>query len=205
MRRTARRKLVNTQTGEVHELHEQEDPLRRSYNLGGRFGQFSFERIMAMLGKESGITGDDLRVFFYCAILTYEMGGASAKEAAEHLGLTPQATRRIAKKLAENRIFLVAETVGRTIKYRASPHIVSSLTGEEQSQEAAAYHLPTLPGKKPATSKDRDDVTPKPVPRARRTATADKRTAAPEAEHAHDVRDLRRAGTLRGEDGSRAG
>ena len=79
--------------------------------------------------------------------MTYEKGGASAREAAEHLGLTVQATRRIAKKLAEHKMFLVAEKVGRTIKYRASPHIVSALTGAEQAKEAAAYHLPTLPGR----------------------------------------------------------
>lgn len=106
-----------------------------------------------MLSGESGITGDALRVFFYCGIMTYKQGGASAKEAAEHLGLTVQATRRIAKSLAANKIFLVAEVTGRTIKYRASPHIVSSLSGADQSEEAAAYHLPTLPG--PRTGTDR--------------------------------------------------
>ncbi|MEV6478234.1 hypothetical protein [Streptomyces sp. NPDC051657] len=43
---------------------------------------------------------------------------------------------------------LVADVVWRTIKYKASPHIVSSLSGAEQSEEAAAYHLPTLPGRR---------------------------------------------------------
>ncbi|MDX3343800.1 helix-turn-helix domain-containing protein [Streptomyces baarnensis] len=144
------RELVNTATGEVHELWEPEEGggQRRTYNLGGRHGQFSFERVLAMLHVDSGITGDAFRVFWYCGIATYQKGGATAKEAAEHLGLTPQATRRIAKELAENKIFLVADVVGRTIKYKASPHIVSSLTGAEQSEEAAAYHLPTLPGRR---------------------------------------------------------
>ncbi|MFE7968257.1 MarR family transcriptional regulator [Streptomyces cellulosae] len=141
------RALVNTATGEVHELWEpDEKEQRRTYSFG-RYGQFSFAQVLAMLSKDSGITGDDLRVFFYCGIMTYEKGGASAREAAEHLGLTVQATRRIAKKLAEHKMFLVAEKVGRTIKYRASPHIVSALTGAEQAKEAAAYHLPTLPGR----------------------------------------------------------
>ncbi|WP_184503089.1 MarR family transcriptional regulator [Streptomyces botrytidirepellens] len=170
-------------------MEPEEATRRRSYNLGGRHGQFSFERVKDMLSAESGITGDDFRVFFYCAILTYEKGGATAKEAAEFLGLTPQATRRIAKKLAENRIFLVEEVIGRTKKYRASPHIVSSLTGAEQSEEAAAYHLPTMPGRSGTASKGPTNATPKPVSRARRSSGTDKRTAAPEAEHRDDVRD----------------
>ncbi|MGW3152135.1 MarR family transcriptional regulator [Streptomyces sp. NPDC001177] len=184
------RELVNTATGEVHELWEPDEVgRRRSYSFGGRHGQFSFDRVLAMLEKDSGITGDDFRVFFYCGIMTYEKGGATAKEAAEFLGLTPQATRRIAKKLAENKIFLVAEVIGRTIKYKASPHIVSSLTGAEQSEEAAAYHLPTMPGRSGAASKGQTNATPKPVSRAGRTATAHKRTVTPEAEHRDDVRD----------------
>ncbi|MFD4376637.1 hypothetical protein [Streptomyces sp. NPDC058486] len=92
--------------------------------------------------------------------------------------------------LAENRIFLVAEVVGRTIKYRASPHIVSSLTGEEQAEEAASYHLPTLPGR-PDTAKDKADVTSQSVPRARRSAGTDKRAAALQAERPDDVRRVR--------------
>lgn len=151
MPRQQGRELVNTATGEVHELWEPEEEdggQRRTYNLGGRHGQFSFERVLAMLDGDSGITGDAFRVFWYCGIMTYKRGGASAKEAAEHLKLTPQATRRIAKELSENKLLLVADRVGRTIKYRASPHIVSSLTGSEQSEEAVAYHLPTLPGRR---------------------------------------------------------
>ncbi|MFI8201024.1 MarR family transcriptional regulator [Streptomyces sp. NPDC085942] len=142
--------LVNTTTGEVQELWEaeKEGSPRRNYSLGGRYGQFSLERVSAMLRHDSGITGDAFRVFWYCAIETYNEGGATAAKAAKHLGLTPQATRRIAKQLAENRIFLVADVVGRTIKYKASPHIVTSLTGVEQAEEAAAYHLPTLPGRR---------------------------------------------------------
>lgn len=35
--------------------------------------------------------------------MTYKQGGATAKEAADHCGLTVQATRRIAKELAENK------------------------------------------------------------------------------------------------------
>lgn len=150
MPRQQSRELVNTATGEVHELWEpeKESGPRRSYNLGGRHGQFSLDRVSAMLHRDSGITGDAFRVFWFCAIETYQDGGATAKEASEHLGLTPQATRRIAKQLAENKIFLVADVIGRTIKYKASPHIVSSLSGAEQSEEAAAYHLPTLPGRR---------------------------------------------------------
>ncbi|MFD3908979.1 MarR family transcriptional regulator [Streptomyces californicus] len=143
--------LVNTTTGEVHEFLEADESKggpRRNYQLGGRYGQFSLERVSAMLHHESGITGDAFRVFWYCAIETYNEGGSTAAKAAKHLGLTPQATRRIAKQLAENKIFLVADVVGRTIKYKASPHIVTSLTGAEQSEEAAAYHLPTLPGRR---------------------------------------------------------
>ena len=198
-----RRELVNTETGEVHELRELgETSNRRPYSFGGRFGQFSFDRVLAMLGKDSGITGDDLRVFFYCGIMTYENGGATAREAAEFLGLTPQATRRIARKLAENKIFLVAEVVGRTIKYRASPHIVSSLTGTEQSAEAAAYHLPTLPGRTSPASKDKTNAIPKPVPRARNSSAAHKQAAASEAERRDDVRHPGRPGTQRRAHGS---
>ncbi|MFJ9813378.1 hypothetical protein ACIRTB_34685 [Streptomyces sp. NPDC101158] len=200
--RGVRRQLVNPATGEVHELWE-EERRRLTYEFGGRHGQFSFPRVMEMLAGESGITGDAFRVFFYFAIQTYEKGGATATEAAKYLGLTPQATRRIAKQLAENKIFLVEEVIGRTIKYRASPHIVSSLSGQEQALEAAAYHLPTMPGR-PAAAKDQSDVS-KPVPRARRVAAADKRSASPEAEHANDVRDSRRAGAPRREDRGRAG
>ncbi len=144
------RALINTATGEVHELVEQEDEgvPRRSYAFGGRHGQFSFERVLAMLAADSGITGNEFRLFFYCGIMTYNgKGGATAVEAAECLGLTPQATRRMAKKLAEHKMLLVAEVIGRTIKYRVTPHIVSSLSGREQSEEAAAYHLPSLPGR----------------------------------------------------------
>ncbi|MGW7401756.1 MarR family transcriptional regulator [Streptomyces cyaneofuscatus] len=150
MRKQRVRELVNRTTGEVHELWEGDEGTdsRRSYSFGGRHGQFSFERVLAMLSADSGITGDAFRVFFYCAILTYKEGGATAKEAAEHLGLTPQATRRIAKELAENKLLLVADRIGRTIKYKARPHIVSSLSGEEQSEQAAAYHLPTVPGRR---------------------------------------------------------
>ncbi|MGG7568998.1 hypothetical protein [Streptomyces sirii] len=151
----------------------------------------------AMLAKDSGITGDDFRVFFYCGIMTYEEGGATAKNAAEFLGLTPQATRRIAKKLAEHKMLLVAEVIGRTIKYRASPHIVSALSGREQSEEAAAFHLPTLPGRPGSASKGRSNATSKPVSRTRRSAGADERAAAPEAERGNDVRDLGRPGALR--------
>ncbi|MBV1940797.1 MarR family transcriptional regulator [Streptomyces sp. BV286] len=141
------RKLVNTATGEVHELYDAEEN-RRSYSFGGRHGQFSFERVLAMLAADSGITGDEFRLFFYCGIMTYNgKGGANARESAEYLGLTPQATRRMSKKLAEHKMLLVADRIGRTIKYRVTPHIVSSLSGREQSEEAAAYHLPTLPGR----------------------------------------------------------
>lgn len=144
------RALVNTATGEVHELLEPEGEgaPRRSYAFGGRHGQFSFERVLAMLAADSGITGNEFRLFFYCGIMTYNgKGGATAVEAADFLGLTPQATRRMAKKLAEHKMLLVADVIGRTIKYRVTPHIVSSLSGREQSEEAAAYHLPTLPGR----------------------------------------------------------
>ncbi|MGJ5756524.1 MarR family transcriptional regulator [Streptomyces puniciscabiei] len=181
---------MNTATGEIHELWEPEDKddLRRSYAFGGRHGQFSFARVMAMLAKGSGITGDDFRVFFYCGIMTYENGGATAKEAAEFLGLTPQATRRIAKKLAEHKMLLVVEVIGRTIKYRASPHIISALTGREQSEQAAAFHLPTLPGRPGSPPKGRTNGTSKPVPRTRRSAGTDERTVPPETERADDIR-----------------
>ncbi|MFE0472387.1 MarR family transcriptional regulator [Streptomyces sp. NPDC058947] len=200
------RELINTATGEVHELLEfEESGRRRSYSFGGRHGQFSFERVLAMLKKDSGITGDDFRVFFYCGIMTYDKGGATAKDAAEFLGLTPQATRRIAKKLAEHHIFLVAERIGRTIKYKASPHIVSSLTGAEQSEEAAAYSLPTLPGRPGAASKGEVNATSKPVPRTRRASGAAGRAAAPEAEHRDDLRNPGRPGEQRRADRRRAG
>ncbi len=193
------RELVNTATGEVHELWEpeDEDSPRRTYNLGGRHGQISFPRVKAMLKADSGLTGDDIRVFFYCGIMTYEEGGATAKDTAEFLGLTPQATRRIAKKLSQHKMLLVAEVIGRTIRYRASPHILSSLTGREQSEEAAAYHLPTLPGRPGAAPKGQPDGTPKPVSRARRSSGADEPAAAPETEHLDDVRGLGRSGTPR--------
>ncbi|WP_327258192.1 MarR family transcriptional regulator [Streptomyces sp. NBC_01244] len=205
--RSTRRELVNEETGVIYELRETQEPdPRRSYNFGGRHGQISFPRVMAMLAKESGLTGDDIRVFFYCGIKTFEKGGATAGETADYLGLTPQATRRIAKKLSDNKLFLVAEVVGRTIKYKASPHIITSCSGEEQSEEASHYHLPTLPGRPEAgVPKDKADVTPKRVPRARRTSVADKGTAAPEAERADDVRDLGRAGEPGGGDSRRAG
>ncbi|WP_234444186.1 helix-turn-helix domain-containing protein [Streptomyces sp. NRRL S-1868] len=197
-RRTGRsRELVNRATGEVHELWEPEDEKRRSYQFGGRHGQFSFARILDMLAKDSGITGDDFRVFWYCAIMTYNKGGATASEAAKYLGLTPQAARRMAKKLCENRIFLVEEVIGRTKKYKASPHIVSSLSGAEQASLAAAYHLPTMPGRSGAASKGRENATPKPVSGARRSAGADRRAVPPQAELADDVRDSGRSGARR--------
>ncbi|MEU0770661.1 MarR family transcriptional regulator [Streptomyces albogriseolus] len=198
-RRSGRsRELVNTATGEVHELWEHDgEERRRSYAFGGRHGQFSFPRVMAMLQADSGITGDEFRLFWYCAITTYEKGGASAREAAEFLGLTPQATRRMAKKLAENRIFLVADRIGRTIKYRASPHIVSSLTGREQSEEAAAVHLPTLPGRTGAVSKGKKNATSRSLPGARRPSGTDARAVAPEAKPVDGVRDPGWTGELR--------
>ncbi|MFE1057061.1 hypothetical protein [Streptomyces rochei] len=52
-------------------------------------------------------------------------------EAADYLGLTPQATRRMAKKLVEHKMLLVSDVIGRTIKYRVTPHIVSSPSGRE--------------------------------------------------------------------------
>ncbi|GGR59473.1 MarR family transcriptional regulator [Streptomyces griseomycini] len=189
-RRGHSRELVNRATGEVHELWEPDDESRRrSYQFGGRHGQFSFARILEMLAAESGITGDDFRLFWYCAIMTYDKGGATATEAAKYLGLTPQATRRMAKKLCENRIFLVEEVIGRTKKYKASPHIVSSLSGAEQSALAAAYHLPTMPGRSGTASKGRQNATPKPVSGARRSAGEDGRAVTPEAESIDDVRD----------------
>lgn len=189
-RRGHSRELVNRATGEVHELWEpDEEEKRRAYALGGRHGQFSFSRILDMLSADSGITGDDFRVFWYCAIMTYDKGGASASEAAKYLGLTPQATRRMAKKLCEHRIFLVEEVVGRTKKYKASPHIVSSLSGAEQSALAAAYHLPTMPGRPDTASKGRKNATPKSVPRTRRAPGQDRRPAPPQAERSDDVRD----------------
>lgn len=48
----------------MHELHEREEERRRSYSFDGRHGQFSFSRVMAMLHKDSGITGDAFRVFW---------------------------------------------------------------------------------------------------------------------------------------------
>ncbi|WP_234431865.1 MULTISPECIES: hypothetical protein [unclassified Streptomyces] len=195
------RDVFNRATGEVYELLEPVDPpppRRISYNMGGRHGQFSIPRVMEMLSKESGLTGDAIRVFLFCGIKAFEKGGATANEAADHLGLTPQATRRIAKMLAEHKCLLVAERVGRTIKYRASPHIISSLSGEEQAQEAAAYHLPTVPGR-PATKKDKTNASPS-VPGARSARAAHKRTAAPEAERADEVRDSGGPGDFRRED-----
>jgi len=185
------RELINRATGEVHELWEpdEEEKRRSNYQLGGRHGQFSFARILDMLAKDSGITGDDFRVFWYCAIMTYDKGGATASEAAKYLGLSPQAARRMAKKLCENRIFLVEEVIGRTKRYKASPHIVSSLSGAEQAALAAAYHLPTMPGRSGAASKGRQNATSKPVPGARRSAGADQRAVPPQAEPADDVRD----------------
>ncbi|MGW8768365.1 winged helix-turn-helix domain-containing protein [Streptomyces sp. NPDC055815] len=200
--RALRRELVNEETGEIHGFLE-EQKRRRSYALGGQYGQISFERVLDMLAYESGLTGDDIRAFFYCGIMTYRDGGATAKKTAEHLGITPQACRRILKKLSEHKMLLVADVVGRTIKYRASPHIISALSGEEQAIEAAAYHLPTLPGR-PDTAKDKADVT-KPVPRARRVAGAHQRSASPEAEPADDVRPPRRARRTSGDDGGPVG
>lgn len=189
-RRGHSRELVNRATGEVHELWEpNEEEKRRSYALGGRHGQFSFSRILEMLSAESGVTGDDFRLFWYCAIMTYDKGGATATEAAKYLGLTPQATRRMAKKLCENRIFLVEEVIGRTKKYKASPHIVSSLSGAEQSALAAAYHLPTMPGRPGAASKGRKNATPESVPGSRRSSSQDGRAVPPQAERTDDVRD----------------
>ncbi|MGW7256842.1 MarR family transcriptional regulator [Streptomyces sp. NPDC054834] len=197
---------MNTATGEVHELREPDDAeKRRTYSFGGRHGQISFERVMAILSKDSGLTGDDIRVFFYCGIKTYEKGGATAVEAAEYLGLTPQATRRIAKKLAEHKMLLVAEVIGRTIRYKASVHIISSLTGAEQSEEAVTQHLPTLPGRPGATPKDSSHATPQPVSRTRSGAGTDRRTAASEAERADDVRDPGRPGRQRRVHGGAAG
>ncbi|MFF0205980.1 MarR family transcriptional regulator [Streptomyces sp. NPDC005017] len=168
--------------------HDDEDD-RRSYSFGGRHGQFSFPRVLAMLAAESGITGDQFRLFWYCAIMTYEKGGATAGEAAKFLGLTPQATRRLAKELLKHKIFLVEEVIGRTIKYKATPHIVSSLSGREQSELAANYNLPTVPGRSDTAPKGPKNASPKPVPGARRSAVQNKRPAAPEAELGDDVRD----------------
>ncbi|MEV4046826.1 hypothetical protein [Streptomyces sp. NPDC049744] len=61
--------------------------------------------------------------------MTYNgKGGATAVKAADFHGLTPQATRRMAKKLAEHQLLLVADVIGWTIKYRATPHTVFSLS-----------------------------------------------------------------------------
>lgn len=76
-----------------------------------------------MLDKESGVTGDDFRVFWYCGIKTADGETVAANEAAEFLGLTVQAVRRITRKLAEHGFLVVDDVVGRTIKYRVSPHI----------------------------------------------------------------------------------
>ncbi|MCX4400136.1 MarR family transcriptional regulator (plasmid) [Streptomyces sp. NBC_00053] len=195
--------IVDFATGEYTELAaSDEDSARRSYSFGGRYGQFSFERVLAMLSADSGLTGDAIRVFWYCAIMTYKQGGATAKEAADHCGLTVQATRRIAKELAENKLFLVAEVIGRTKRYKASPHIISSLSGADQSAEAAAYHLPTLPGRRIGTApKDTTNASQQPVPRTRGAAGTDKRSVAPEAERLDDLRDPGRFGAQRRADG----
>ncbi|MEV7420974.1 MarR family transcriptional regulator [Streptomyces sp. NPDC089919] len=197
--------MFNRATGEVYELLEPVDPPPRriAYNLGGRHGQFSVLRVMEMLSKESGLTGDAIRVFLFCGIRAFENGGATANEAAAHLGLTPQATRRIARMLAEHKCLLVAERVGRTIKYRASPHIISSLSGEEQAREAAAFHLPTVPGR-PDTKEHTTHASPS-VPGTRSPRSADRRTAAPETERGDAVRDPGRLAALRREDCGRAG
>jgi hypothetical protein len=86
-------------------------------------GSVSFERVLSMLAKGSGITGDDFRVFFYCVIKTHEQGSATVNEISEHLGLTAQGTRRIAKKLVDGGALLVDDVVGRTIKCRVNPRL----------------------------------------------------------------------------------
>lgn len=94
-----------------------------------RAGAVSSESVLAMLDKESGITGDDFRVFWYCGIRAGDGRTVDAKEVAEFLGLSVPAVRRIMRKLAEGGFLVVDDVVGRTIKYRASPHIVPAPTG----------------------------------------------------------------------------
>lgn len=111
---------------------------------GGRHrsGMFSLEYTLAMLEKDSGITGDDFRVFVYCGAKTQGKGSATVNEIAEHLGLTHQGVRRIARKLADVGILLIEDVEGRTIRYRTSPHVVTGL-----AREGVAYPLPNLPGR----------------------------------------------------------
>lgn len=107
-----------------------------------RPGAFSLEHTMAMLGADSGITGDDFRVFLFCGAKTRGRGSVTVNEVVEHLGLTPQGVRRICKKLADAGILLVEDVEGRTIRYRTSAHIIGSSLKERRS-----HPLPTLPGR----------------------------------------------------------
>ena len=107
-----------------------------------RPGTFSLELSMAMLGGDSGITGDDFKVFLFCGVKTHESGSTTVNEIVEHLGLTPQGVRRICKKLADARILLVESVEGRTIRYRTSAHIVGSSLKKRRS-----HPFPTLPGR----------------------------------------------------------
>lgn len=107
-----------------------------------RPGTFSLEHTLAMLGGDSGITGDDFRVFVFCGMKTHESGSATVNEIVEHLGLTAPGVRRICKKLADARILLVESVEGRTIRYRTNAHIVGSSLKKRRS-----HPLPTLPGR----------------------------------------------------------
>lgn len=146
-------------TGEFKDYERQEDPSSRpAYNLGGTFHQISDRRTLAMIRKESGLTHTDLAIFLFFALAEREAKEnadgeeevpyleMSAREVAEDIGMNPDAVARIIRKLRQANLLLVTKRVGRSLFYRASPHVIFRGSGAQQQEHASRYSLPQVPG-----------------------------------------------------------
>lgn len=148
-------------TGEFTDYEREEDSPsgRPAYNLGGSFHQISDRRTLALIRKDSGLTHTDLAIFLFFALAEREAKEntgegeeelpyleMSAKEVAEDIGMNADAVSRIIRKLRKADLLLVTKRVGRSLFYRASPHVIFRGTGAQQQEQASRYKLPTVPG-----------------------------------------------------------
>lgn len=147
---------TNVSTGELHEYTR--DAGRQAPYTFGRFHQISDRRALSMMLKESGLTHSDFVVFLFFGLAEKEAEAGvfddddaafvdmSVAEVADLLGMSKESTGRIVRKLRKKDLLFVARKAGRTMYYRATPHVIFRGSGAEQREQASRYRLPQVEG-----------------------------------------------------------
>ncbi|MGW2841886.1 winged helix-turn-helix domain-containing protein [Streptomyces sp. NPDC001493] len=145
------RRFVDVSTGEQVDFHDldHDERGRLAYNFPGGFTAVSNEIGLAILNKKAGLTPSDRDILALHVHGPEKRGDVlrwSRQKMAEWVGITPRTVATSLKKLTKAALLVEAERHGRTIYYRATPHLASRMGGTQQTKDSAAYRRPVAPG-----------------------------------------------------------